>query len=221
MKSNLRKPQARPSSPMRTAKHVLLIILLTFQSSAAFSVVRDPLDPVRDCNPNDRRSSPKIVAHRGEGADEDVSRVRVSSSDDKTASTSTVLRCSQPRKASLFPSFVWLTSEVGDQRKLEGSFEFESAFRTEPSEDSCSLSKPYRSDRSAAEEQIPREMEPQGYSDRGGDERSVNTEPPDYRMPGGVTRTGPDRNTFRVTRTLLPNGLNFTTFSCPIYTCQK
>lgn len=110
---------------------------------------------------------------------------------------------------------------MGDQRKLEGSFEFESAFRTEPSEDSCSLSKPYRSDRSATEQQIPREMEPQGYSDRGGDERSVNTEPPDYRMPGGVTRTGPDRNTFRVTRTLLSNGLNFTTFLCPIYTCQK
>lgn len=68
IKSNLRKPQARPSSPMRTAKHVLLIIPLTFQSSVAFSVVRDPLDPVRDCNPNDRRSSPKIVAHRGDSS---------------------------------------------------------------------------------------------------------------------------------------------------------
>lgn len=42
---------------------------------------------------------------------------------------------------------------------VEGSFEFESAFHTEPSEDSCCLSKPYRSDGSAAEEQTPGEME--------------------------------------------------------------
>lgn len=92
---------------MRTAKHVLLIILLTFQSSAAFSVVRDPLDPVRDCNPNDRRSSPKIVAHRGEGADEDVSRVRVSSSDDKTASTRCCVVRSQGKPLSFRLSSGW------------------------------------------------------------------------------------------------------------------
>ncbi|OAD53150.1 hypothetical protein WN48_10780 [Eufriesea mexicana] len=65
----------------------------------------------------------------------------------------------------MFPA---LTATAKQRRRGgEGSFEFESAFRTEPSEDSCSLSKPYRSDGSAAEEQTSREMEPQGY-DRGG-----------------------------------------------------
>lgn len=52
----------------------------------------------------------------------------------------------RPGKDSLFlSSSVRLSRASGGIKEGDGSFEFESAFRTEPSEDSCSLSKPYRS----------------------------------------------------------------------------
>ena len=135
---NLRKPQTRPKSPRRTAKHVLSIIPST---RVLCSVQCRPRSARSDrrlwFQTIDARAPRSALIENPSEKDSKVSATDVGLNNNNNSSSSDETAC--PRKASLFLKVFKecvgrrLKEAVGNERMFEGSFEFESAFRTEPS----------------------------------------------------------------------------------------
>lgn len=96
-----------------------------------------------------------------------------------------------------------VSARVGDQRRLRGSFEFECAFRTEPSRRIRGVlsTNPARIGQRRETREIEGEMEPLQGVRVGGSKRETGDRRIITGWQGGVsTRAGPDPDTFRVTR---------------------
>lgn len=141
MWANLRKPQARPSSPKRTANRVLSIIPpILHLESAQYRGKISSGSSLLGCiiqTPSPRpEESPLMDDQKSAKIDPSIQRDDPWTTSEQVATGWKVLFvCSPESKESLslsvrtFP----VLARVGDQRKLRGSFEFECAFRTEPS----------------------------------------------------------------------------------------
>lgn len=214
-KTNLRKPQARPSSPKRTATRVLSIIppILHLESvqyrgkiSSGSSLLGSVIQTPRPEESAAHGWIGKIGKYRPVGT---IQRGDPSNGDERTGCNRLegVVRLfvlpESKESLSLSVRTFPVSARVGDQRRLRGSFEFECAFRTEPSRRIRGVlsTNPARIGQRRETREIEGEMEPLQGVRVGGSKRETGDRRIITGWQGGVsTRAGPDPDTFRVTR---------------------